>query len=130
MVLQVLVLGWGCQAKLVTSNLISDLPNLVSTQEEADTKILLHANHITHTPNLVVSSPDTDVFVLCAHHFPSMPNCSKLWFKTGTKDHTRYIPIHDMCDVLEPQLRSFTRLQAVIQPAHLLGRPRSCHGNF
>ena len=61
---------------------------LVSTQEEVDTRIILHAlysDKLYQENNIqgciVVKSPNTDVLVLLIHYFPKMKNTSELWFK-------------------------------------------------
>jgi hypothetical protein len=73
--------------------------------------MLLHAMHADKEfgrkntkGRIIVKSPDTDVFVLCVHFFPSMSNTKELWFQTGTitrtKDCRRYLPVHDICSML------------------------------
>ena len=43
-------------------------PELFSNQEEADTRMLLHANHCKEIcDRIVIWSPDTDAAVLCVH---------------------------------------------------------------
>ena len=55
---------------------VGDMSHLSSSQEEADTMILLHAvycskhNFSTH---IDISSPDTDVLVLTIHRYPKLP---------------------------------------------------------
>lgn len=72
------------------------LPELQADHEEADTRILLHAKHASETyGRIAIQSPDTGVAVLPVHFFSSLP-CNELWFKTGTKDKIRYIPIHSI----------------------------------
>ena len=62
--------------------------------EEADTILLLHAKHAASDfTRIVVQSPDTDVLVLCCSQF-SWLGCDGLWFQTGTRDKTRYIPVY------------------------------------
>ena len=52
--------------------------SLRSDHEEADTLLLLHAQHASHDhKRIVIQSPDTDVAVLCATHFSSL-NCHEL----------------------------------------------------
>ena len=80
-------------------------------QEEADTRIILHAlysdklyQEINVQGCIVVKSPDTEVLVLYVHYFPKMKNTSELWFQAGlitsTKDCRRYIPVHELCKSL------------------------------
>ena len=97
--------------KMLNENGMLDCSCLVSTQEEADTRIILHAlyseklyqeNNIQD--RIVVKSPNTDVLVRLIHYFHKMKNTSELWFQTGlitsTKDCRRYIPVHELCKSL------------------------------
>jgi hypothetical protein len=97
--------------KMLNQNGMSDCSCLASTQEEADTRIILHAlysDKLYQENNvqgrIVVKSPDTDVLVHLVHYFPTMKNTSELWFQTGlipsTKDCRRYIPVHELCKSL------------------------------
>ena len=80
---------------------ITSITDLKSNQEEADTRLLLHAKYEANngSESVVIMSPDTDVLVLCVHHFEII-GLKTLYFKTGRKlahtDSTRYIPIHTM----------------------------------
>lgn len=59
-------------------------------------RLLLHAKYIADAYpycRIVLQSPDTDVLVLSVAHQSDI-NCAEFWFKTGVKDHTRYIPVH------------------------------------
>ena len=99
---------------MLNQNGMLDCSCLASTQEEADTRIILHAlyyysNKLYQENNvqgrIVVKSPDTDVLVLLVHYFPNMKNTSELdWFQTGlitsTNDCRRYIPVHELCKSL------------------------------
>lgn len=78
-----------------------DIPELQSTQEEADTRIILHSIAAAKqgAQRLVVCSPDTDVLVLLLHHFPSI-GAKEVYFLTGRDGkHTsmkRFIAVHDL----------------------------------
>ena len=62
--------------------------------EEADTRLLLNAKHAASDfTRIVVQFPDTDVLVICCSQFSSL-GCDELWFHTGTRDKTQYIPMH------------------------------------
>jgi hypothetical protein len=98
-------------AKKISSVGVSSCADLYCSHEEADTRMLLHAMHADNEfgrkntkGRIIVKSPDTDVFVLCVHFFPSMSNTKELWFQTGTitrtKDCRRYLPVHDICSML------------------------------
>jgi hypothetical protein len=66
---------------------------LVSQQEEADTKLLLHAIDATHngTTDIKLFSPDTDVFVLALRRYPEL--CANISFVTGVCNRRRIIPL-------------------------------------
>ena len=68
-------------AKKISSVGVSRCAALYCSHEEADTRMLLHAMHADKEfgrkntkGRIIVKSPDTDVFVLCVHFFPSMSN--------------------------------------------------------
>ena len=72
------------------------------TQEEADTRIILHALYSDklYQENNVQGR----IVVLLVHYFQNMKNTSELWFQTGlitsTKDCRRYIPVDELCKLL------------------------------
>ena len=77
-----------CLLPAATSDALSLLKeslNLLVTM----TRMLLHASHATRYNNVLVRSPDTDVFVLLVHFSLTIP--SKLYFLTGVKNRTRII---------------------------------------
>ena len=61
------------------------VPELRSNQEEADTRLLLHAHHAAthHVLAIIVRSPDTDVAVFCCHFQRSIPK--PMYFRTGMR---------------------------------------------
>ena len=90
--------GFGDNEKvvLVRTGEAIEIAALYSDHEEADTRLLLHAKHAAPDfTRIVVQSPDTDVLVLCCSQF-SLLGCDELWFHTGTRDKTRYIPVHSI----------------------------------
>ena len=61
------VVSWGNKADASHQEI-----NLGSSQEEADTKLLLHAVHATSNgASSVAFSPDSDVLVLAIRRFPN-----------------------------------------------------------
>jgi len=93
---------------------------LRSTQEEVDTRLLLHIYHARRDgcSTVVISSDDTDVFVLCLAFKSLIP--WTVYMKFGTEARTRYIDIthvvqrHDseLCRCL-PGLHAFTCCDSV-----------------
>ena len=94
--------------------------DLKSTQEEADTRLLLHALHAAKNgySTIVISSEDTDVFVLCLAFKPFVP--ATMYLKCGTQTRTTYINITNvvqrhglvLCRCL-PGLHAFTGCDSV-----------------
>ena len=65
--------GSQCHAiRMNTTVEIQELKELKTIQEEADTRMLLHAAHASKTWTNIVMSPDTDVFVLALFVATSM----------------------------------------------------------
>ena len=104
---QILVIGGGFEQNekvvLVKAEEAVDIAALHSDHEEADTRLLLHA--ASDYPRIVVQSPDTDVIVLYCSHFSSL-GCEELWFQTGVRDKSRYIPVHSVSQAIGSSLCS------------------------
>ena len=90
---------------------VKELYDLYSSQEEADTRLMLHIHDACTRFGIntaIIWSPDTDVFIL-GIHFSGQFDIN-IWFKTGTKQSTCYIPLHsigqkigaDLCTLLLP----------------------------
>ena len=80
---------------------------LYSDHEEADSRIFVHCKHFTLSSSgdkrIIISSPDTDVAILCCFHFAAL-KVTELWFHTGVGRQTRYVPIHTAFENLGPVL--------------------------
>ena len=74
-----LVVAWVSVCKATHK----DIGHLQSNQEEADTKMILHARDATTNgaTQLQIHSPDTDVFVLALRRYPEL--CENTLFVTG-----------------------------------------------
>ena len=119
----------------ITKEGCSEVFELKTRQEEADTRMLLHANHVKQKSAIVVCQ-DTDVLVnlLAAQHKIS----TRLFLKHGTKTRTQFIDItklvsalgNDKCQALVG-LHAFTGCDTTsaftgkgkIQPLKLLDTP-------
>ena len=86
---------------------IEECPELISNQEEADTRLLLHAKHASHRySNVIIRSPGTDVFILLLGHKPAIP--AAIYFDTGVGNQRRVIDVNktysslgsELCDAL------------------------------
>ena len=94
----------GERVVCVSCEVCEDLEELSSDQEEADSRLLLHAKYATRPETrIIIQSPDIDVLVLCTTHFSDI-SCEELWFRTGVRDHHRYVPVHLLCQKLGQKL--------------------------
>ena len=116
---------------MVETSTTRPLPRLVSDQEEADTRMMLHAEDCSHLfQELVLHSTDTDVAVIATHIFSSLL-CKQLWMKTGVRERLRFIAIHTlveklgpvMCNLL-PAFHSLTGCDTTSGP-YLIGKKKS-----
>ena len=90
------VIAWSnqCQASR------QEMSHLSSDQEEADTKLILHALDATNAgaTNLQIHSPDTDVLVRALRRYPQL--CENTVFVTGAAQRRRMIPLKLIYDAL------------------------------
>ena len=101
---------------------VNTVDALATSQEEADTRIILHCNHICETTpdttHIIVRSPDTDVLVLLLKYAQNFDPV--VLFDTGTGDKRRLLNVKqiievigsDLCSVL-PALHCFTGCDTV-----------------
>jgi hypothetical protein len=84
-----LVVAWSKHARAS----FRDATYLASEQEEADTKLMLHACDAKSrgATTIEIHSADTDVLVLAIQCYPNL--CQDTVFVTSTGAHHRYIPI-------------------------------------
>ena len=86
----------------VLSNVECDLSELQPcSQEEADTRLMLHLKHAADCSHNVayMRTVDTDVVVLGVHFFPKT-SLRELWIGFGSGKSYKDIPVHDICDAL------------------------------
>jgi len=68
----------------IDDTVVERVLELQSNQEEADTRMLLHAKHASLTyPKVLISSPDTDVFIICLSVHTTI--AAQLYFLRGVK---------------------------------------------
>ncbi len=85
----------------VLSNSV-DVHHLCSSQEESDTRLILHGLDAARrgATELYIQSPDTDVFVLAIHRYHQL--CRNTYFITGVGNKKRVIPLGPVVDALGP----------------------------
>ena len=97
------------------------------TQEEADTRILLHACYAAKHgyDKIMIRTVDTDVVVIAAAMFHDL-RLSELWIAFGTGKKLRYLPIHSLCNSIGKQqsksLLIFLALTGCDQVSFFAGR--------
>ena len=71
--------------KKIAGDQVTDCVDLFSIQEEADTRIILHALHADEQfgkssvkGRIIIKCSDTDVLVLSVHYYPRMQNTDQL----------------------------------------------------
>ena len=70
--------------------------------EEADTRMILHANDAANTcKTILIRTVDTDVVVIATANFSQL-NVDTLWIGFGVGKHFRYIAIHELANTLGP----------------------------
>ena len=80
---------------------VTPIPQLESTQEEADIKIILHAMYaaaVDDCDKLIIHANDTDV-VLLLYHASSLHQAGlkEIWMRTSVDS---YLPIHELANHL------------------------------
>lgn len=74
------------------TNTIQEIAALSCDHEEADTRMLLHANHASQSHgSVLIKSPDTGVFIIMLS-FCRILQCN-LFFEIGVKEKTRVIDV-------------------------------------
>lgn len=100
----------------ITENTCRQNPNFSCNHIDADTRLLFEAKTIdvnnSSEVDIVIESPDTDVFILLLAHSKDFHPDRKLWFYTGRIikmiDRRRYIPIHTLANKIGPVMSSAT----------------------
>ena len=87
--------------------------------EEADDRILFHANHAVRVgeyKSVVLATDDTDIFVCATQHFSKLQtfDLEELWFVSGPASSRTFFPIHSLTQSLEANLSN------VLIPLHAL----------
>ena len=91
--------------KRIVANGVEECHDLFSDQEEADTRMLLHASHAAENcQRIVIDSPDTDIIVLCVYFYRHIQGIQEFYFYTGTGEKRQFVPVHAICLALGPML--------------------------
>ena len=82
---------------------------LFSSQEEADTRLILHLKYVDDTSQaerVIVRSTDTDVFLLLLHFIPQFTHLQNVKFDTGLGDKRVWIDIKSLHQSMSEDLIS------------------------
>ena len=78
---------------------MTEITELRSTQEEADTRMMIHVKHAaTSYQNVVVNSEDTDVFVILLSLHSQIP--TRILLRRGKENAVRLIDIPRLGTIL------------------------------
>lgn len=91
---------------VLSSHAEADGTNMMPcTQEEADTRLLLHVADAVNrgSRKVCVRTVDTDVIVLAIASFEKI-NPDELWVAFGSGASFKYIPIHQLVNTIQPQM--------------------------
>ena len=94
----------------ITATRVEMVPELQCNQEEADTRMILHAKHAGG--KCIIHADDTDVLVLLMGHSKSLGQC---YIKKGHGSQTRIIEVSAVVNNLVKQLNPGIREQDFIQ---------------
>jgi len=96
-----------CQNDGSATTITPDSSQMIPFQcdhEEEDSKMFVYIHHLSlerDITRIIIKSPDTDVAVIACHQFASsFQHVQEMLFKTGTGQHRRYVPIHEIVDSL------------------------------
>jgi hypothetical protein len=98
----------GEVVKHVTETGVSPLDNLFSLQEEADTRILLHAVYLSDHSRIIIRCDDTDVLVLLIYYWSKGLLSPEVYMHAGHSQKLvsseRYISVHEIATPLGPDM--------------------------
>ena len=103
---QELVIAIGqASSENVVSSLDQPMQHLFSTQEKADTRMVLHSLDASQSgyQQIIVQNRDTHVLVLLIY-FMSPISSSQIWMNSGTAKKPRFIPVHKVHASLPQQV--------------------------
>ena len=117
-------------AVIVTQTGTSNIPELYSDHEEADSRMFAHAKYAVDNQEagrIVITSPDTDVAVLCIYHFSEL-DPAELWFATGVGNKRRFVAVHEIAvnlgEILCNLLPAFHSLTGCDSTSSLFGHSK------
>ena len=87
--------------KEATPSGVSSIERLYSNQEEADTRMILHASSLSRDhERIIIQCDDTDVVVLLVYYFSRGHLTDHVYMYAGHSGKERYIPVHRIANEL------------------------------
>ena len=102
-----LVANSGDQCYLITKERVTEIAELRSTQEEADTRVMIHINHAAlKFDKVVIVSEDTDVFIILLglHSDIIDTKQTRIILRRGKGNNIRFIDISRLATILGSDL--------------------------
>ena len=85
----------GMPVKEATPSGVSSIERLYSNQEEADTRMILHASSLSRDhERIIIQCDDTHVLVLLVYYFSRGHLTDHVYMFAGHSGEERYIPVH------------------------------------
>ena len=120
----------------ITRNDATEVAELSSNQEEADTKLLLHTNHAlleNSNQKIILRSPsgDVDVNILCLAIFPLQTE--RIWVDYGAGEHRHILRLNsiDMNDEKKLELLGFHAFTGLMTTSlHFFVVEKKSHGRL
>jgi hypothetical protein len=87
---------------LLTEGSVTDVADLESTQQEADTRVILHSLYSVHheeVDRVIIHGNDTDIIMCLYYAATLLKDLPEQWVRTAPE---AYLPIHEMALALGP----------------------------
>ena len=107
---------------------VTDVEELECGHEEADSRMFIHAHYAAENENagrVIITSPDTDVAVLCLFHCSTL-NINGLWFHIGTGKKRRFIPMDVIAEKLSEEIIRLLLVFHTLTGCDSTGAPFGC----
>ena len=87
--------------KEANTSVVSSIERLYSNQEEADTRMILHASSLSRDhEKIIIQCDDTDVLVLLVYYFSRGHLSDHVYMYAGHSGKERYIHVHRIANEL------------------------------
>ena len=97
--------------KAISLSGVSSLESLYSNQEEADTRVILHACSLSKDlDRIIISCDDANVLVLQVYYYSRGQLTDHVYMYAGHSGKERYIPVHLIANELTRQFVSISLL--------------------